>query len=478
MFAIRSPSLSLPIAPISLIYTLTLMEDRTMTIRAVRLEAEQNCELRVDTRRFGTVFHMEVPEVVSVDCGDDSSEDDNCTAWESQWEFHATVTSDTTQVSDTPARASTVESCSSTLSAAQQVVAHYRASQVKKEQSHVYRDKQLPPFPDDSNSMVTANPVIESESTLDMAWRPPPKIHMASSIQQELDYAKHQAHEMVMNAGLSPQDRIQCRRQGCSDILDNAEALKYHLHFHNIGDAVDGHRTGCSVEDRCTLATNEPSLPTLSPSAPGPSKVSGGYHKNARSMQSSILPVAFPRKQSSGSGHHPCPSSSSETRPRLRVSSPRPTRATALDVSMLTSAVTPVSSLRNEPAPRAAAPTNRHRRTNTQTVSRDRGVRSPGHSPSIAALISPPTSPSPSLATHRRKDVMATQTNLPFAFPPVDSGVFMRTEDHIVSLGNDCERSKSPERARSPVRVKSPFRARSPIRDGLKCMLSIACIGD
>ncbi|KAI6107952.1 hypothetical protein F5141DRAFT_87905 [Pisolithus sp. B1] len=164
-------------------------------------------------------------------------------------------------------------------------------------------------------------------------------------------------------------------------------------------------------------------------------------------MKSSMLPVTFPRKQSSGSGHRPCLPSSSETRAQ-------------------------------EPASPAPAPTNRHRRTKTRTTSSDKGVRGPGHSMSIAALISPPTSPSPSLATQRRNNVMVTQTNLPFAFPPVDSGVFMQTEDHIVSPGNDCERAKSPERARSPVRVKSPCRARSPIRDGLKCMLSITCIGD
>ncbi|KAI6129874.1 hypothetical protein EV401DRAFT_717055 [Pisolithus croceorrhizus] len=456
----------------------SLTEDRTMTIRAVPLEADRKRELRVDTRRFGGVFHIDAPEVVSVDCGDDSGEDDNCTASESQWEFHATATLDSTQVSDAPARDSTVESCSSNLSAAQQVVAHYRASQIRKEQSHVYRDKQLPPFPDDSNSMVTTNPVIDSESTLDMAWRPPPKIHIASSIQQELDYAKHQAHEMVKNAGLSPQDRIQCRRQGCSDILDNAEALKYHLHFHNIGDAVDGHRIGRSIKDRCTLATNEPSCRTLSPGAAAPSKVSGEYHKDARPMKSSMLPVTFPRKQSSGSGHRPCLPPSSETRAQVRFYSPRPTRANALDVSVLTSVVTSIRSSHKEPASPAPAPTNRHRRTKTRTTSSDKGVRGPGHSISIAALISPPTSPSPSLATQRRNNVMVTQTNLPFAFPPVDSGVFMQTEDHIVSPGNDCERAKSPERARSPVRVKSPCRARSPIRDGLKCMLSITCIGD
>ncbi|KAI6042493.1 hypothetical protein EDC04DRAFT_2600826 [Pisolithus marmoratus] len=275
----------------SLISTRSLTDDRTMTVRAVQPAADQKCEPRVDTRRFGAVFHIDVTETISVDCGDHSSEDDNCTISESQWEFNATVASEATQVSDTPARDSTVESCSSTLSAAQQVVAHYRALQIRKDQSRTYRDKKLPPFPDDSNSMVTTNPVTDSESTLDMAWRPPPKIHMASAVQQELDDAKRQAHQMVMNAGLSLQDRIQCRRQGCSDVLDNAEALKYHLHFHNIGDAVDGRRIGRSAEDHCTPTTNKSSLRTHSPRPPAPSKVTGKYRKTALSKQSSLVPV-------------------------------------------------------------------------------------------------------------------------------------------------------------------------------------------
>lgn len=449
-----------PRAPlISLISTCSVMADRKMTAKAVRPGADEKCELRVDTRRFGAVFDMDVPEDISVNCGDGSSEeDDQCTMSESQWEFHATVASHTTQASDTPAGDSTVESCSSTLSAAQQVVAHYRALELRKEQSRAYREKELPPCPDDSNSMVTANPTIDSESTLDMAWRPPPKIHIASAIQQELDYAKQQAREMVMNAGLSLLDRVQCRRQGCSDVLENAEALKYHLHFHNIGDAMDGHSKG-----HRTLATNKSSLQTLNPSAQPPSKVTGEYHNNARSKQPSLFPVTSSRKPSIGSGHQPRPSLSSETRAHVKVFSPHPTPANMLDVSVLASTVTPVRSPCKEPAPPAAASANRHRRTRTRTMSGSKGVRGPEHNISIAALISPPTSPTPTLATQRR-NVMATQTNLPFAFPPVDSGVFMQTEDPITSPGNNGARAKSPERARSPIRAKSPFRAKSPIR--------------
>ncbi|KAI6025845.1 hypothetical protein F5J12DRAFT_810741 [Pisolithus orientalis] len=424
-----------PRAPlISLISTCSAMADRKMTAKAVRPGADEKCELRVDTRRFGAVFDMDVPEDISVNCGDGSSEeDDQCTMSESQWEFHATVASHTTQASDTPAGDSTVESCSSTLSAAQQVVAHYRALELRKEQSRAYREKELPPCPDDSNSMIP-------ESTLDMAWRPPPKIHIASAIQQELDYAKQQAREMVMNAGLSLRDRVQCRRQGCSDVLENAEALKYHLHFHNIGDAMDGHSKG-----HRTLATNKSSLQTLNPSAQPPSKVTGEYHNNARSKQPSLFPVTSSRKPSIGSGHQPRPSLSSETRAHVKVFSPHPTPANMLDVSVLASTVTPVRSPCKEPAPPAAASANRHRRTRTRTMSGSKGC---------------------------------SRTNLPFAFPPVDSGVFMQTEDPITSPGNNGARAKSPERARSPIRAKSPFRAKSPIRDGLKCMLSIACIGD
>ena len=45
---------------------------------------------------------------------------------------------------------------------------------------------------------------------------------------------------MIRRAGLLPEDRIQCRHYGCRNILDDAEALKYHLHFHNIEDISQG----------------------------------------------------------------------------------------------------------------------------------------------------------------------------------------------------------------------------------------------
>ena len=143
-------------------------------------------QMHVDTRRFGTVFDADTPENESVDCGDDPNEDDDCTTSESQWEFH--VDAEDSEASKTQVSGLTKEGCTSSISAAQQVIHYYWSSQLDKGQPRSPRDKDLPSPPDDNNSMITLN-AVEPSSPMDITWRPPLKIHVHPSTKQALDYA-------------------------------------------------------------------------------------------------------------------------------------------------------------------------------------------------------------------------------------------------------------------------------------------------
>src|SRR6267154_360717 len=45
--------------------------------------------------------------------------------------------------------------------------------------------------------------------------------------------------EMIQVGRRTPGGTIRCQRPGCTDVLRDLEALKFHLHIHNIGDISD-----------------------------------------------------------------------------------------------------------------------------------------------------------------------------------------------------------------------------------------------
>ncbi|KAL4066856.1 hypothetical protein J3A83DRAFT_236809 [Scleroderma citrinum] len=430
---------------------------------------------QVDTRRFGTVFDADTPESESVDCGDDSGEDDDCTASESQWEFHATVHTGGFEASGARAGGDADESCSSSISAAQQVIEYYRSSQLDKEQPRSAREKDLSSFPNDQHSMITLNPV-EPSSPMDLTWRPPLKVHVHPSTKRELDYALKQAHDMIRNAGLLPEDRIQCRRYGCRNILDNVEALKYHLHFHNIEDtpqsqarpSVDG-----SVEDASTIhptihsthtnqKTRKSSAHTLTSNAAAPYKsiLENSDHSHSRQPSVSVL-----RKLSIGGGHRRGPSTSSDTK-TVEIFSPRAAQANLLNLTVLANTVDSTRSKSPPPVTPVSPNRGRRSRARARTMSNNSGPKGPGYNASISALISPPSSPGPPSLTTCTKTIMSAQTNLSLALPAHDSGVFIQAGEAVPHLKGEGEKAKSPSRARSPI------------RDGLKRVLSFGLVYD
>lgn len=276
---------------------------------------------------------------------------------------------------------------------------------------------------------------------------------------------------MIRKAGLFPEDRIQCRHYGCRNILDNAEALKYHLHFHNIGD-IPQHRAQLSVDGPAEHSstvhahstysgqkTGKTSNCTVTSGAISPSKSVVERSDHSHSRHVSVPSVSVPRKLSSGGSHRGRPSTSSDPK-TVEIFSPRVAPA---NISSLTALAHTVDSSRSKSPPpiMPISPTTANRgrrsRARARTMSSSSGPKGAGHSASITALISPPASPGlPTFA----KTIMSPRTNMSVH----DSGIFIQAGDLVPPLKSEAERAKSP------VRAKSPLRARSPIRGAYVCL--------
>lgn len=160
----------------------TATEDHTDLRAGRRMES--------DTRRFAGVFPLEVPEAVSADCGDTTHEEhdsDSDTSDLSRWEFISILDENT---STTQVASVTSVDESSAPSAAQQIIACYRAvhgsDHVPESATTEIKDKGHPHVPDDQRSMYTLATSVDAQSTMDMMWRPKPKVHMCRTDQRAL----------------------------------------------------------------------------------------------------------------------------------------------------------------------------------------------------------------------------------------------------------------------------------------------------
>lgn len=162
--------------------------------RKLRTAAEDRTDLRANqhaqpnTRRFASIFPLEVPEAVSADCGDATHEEQNYDDL-SRSESVAALDKDTS-TTRVPSVASVGESESSTFSAAQQIIACYRAvhgsGQAPEDATTESSEKGRSQVPDDQRSTYTLAASADSPSTMDMMWRPKPKVHMHHTDRQAL----------------------------------------------------------------------------------------------------------------------------------------------------------------------------------------------------------------------------------------------------------------------------------------------------
>ena len=152
--------------------------------------------MKPDTRRFAGIFPLDAPETASVYSGGTTHEEQHGSDDLSRLEFVAAF--------DENASASQVASTASmdqgsTLSAAQQIIACYRTVHggdhaPECAPSMETGEKELPQIPDDQRSMYTLAASVDPQSTMDMMWRPKPKVHMRRADQRALMQAVRSPH--------------------------------------------------------------------------------------------------------------------------------------------------------------------------------------------------------------------------------------------------------------------------------------------
>lgn len=166
--------------------------------RNLRIATENHTDLRAgrrmepDTRRFAGIFPLEVPEAVSAD-GDATHEghdSDSDNSDPSRWEF-ISILDENTSTAQVASVTSVDES--SALSAAQEIIACYRAvhgsDHAPGSATTEIKEKGLPQVPDDQRSMYTLATSVDTQSTMDMMWKPKPKVHMRRTDQRALSQA-------------------------------------------------------------------------------------------------------------------------------------------------------------------------------------------------------------------------------------------------------------------------------------------------
>ena len=258
---------------------------------------------------------------------------------------------------------------------------------------------------------------------------------------------------MMHSAGLKPTNKIQCRRRGCADILPDVEALKYHIHIHNIADLAARHG------DPSRSAARKSSLVDCSTSN---SKAPKRNHSRSKSSLGTLHQYSttypLPRKLSAGS-LLPSLFSPRESTPEVQQVPSLTTVAKVITLDPRPSTPASLLPVRNDETPSTHTSTpSRGRRTRKESTAVSVGAE---WSPSIAMLLSPPSSP----IMHGRL-VLTPRANLPL---PLALGPAADDEsDHWVSIPNESAHSISVSEklmeSRSPVRALSPTRALSPIR--------------
>ncbi|EIW84398.1 hypothetical protein CONPUDRAFT_151419 [Coniophora puteana RWD-64-598 SS2] len=119
------------------------------------------------------------------------------------------------------------------LSAAQEIVAKYNATQPDQQ---IIRDGASS---DDRHSVLTLGGASDGQSTIGHGWRPNPKVHYRRSDMVDLNAAQCEAMKTLQRSGASSGADLICPRLGCNNRLRSVEALKYHLHIHDIGTQID-----------------------------------------------------------------------------------------------------------------------------------------------------------------------------------------------------------------------------------------------
>jgi len=404
-------------------------------------------DFKRNTRRYGTLLPAQIAQGPTFVYAAEEDEDDSGTYTdsESSWEFTpaspSTRKSKISGITQTSVAQNIAKNSTGTTEA-QKIVHDYlkkRNGNIEVKSSTVVRTtKELPMIPDRTSSYTLAN-TDDGKSTIDLEKRPEPAIrlfhHDRAGLAQAVSIAirfsccfilifaqQHQGMEMIQAGRSTFGESIRCQRPGCTDVLPDIEALKFHLHVHNIGDSLDVMSTIPAYSGQ----TEEPrNTPIESPLRKEPAR------KVHTRSKSSVEIEVTPRQ-------------------------PRSThRAGKSD--MKNSSSLPDS--RNHSATHISASTS-HTRTKIPPQSRGRRsyrgtfrneLSEAGYNDTITTVLSRPTSPVPTFQEilHPKKD------------PPLN---FVDHNDSFSSPAGPGRGEKEFSRNTSPKRAFSPARALSPIR--------------
>jgi len=439
-------------------------ESTTVTGRSHSTGCDTFDDVKRDTRRYGTLVSAQIAEGISFIYSDDEDDDDSdkYTDFQSSWEFtpaspapvacaRKSNLSNTIQASEAQQLAKKYRERPTGTTEAQRIVQDYyrkRDGIVEIEQSTaVSTAKELPTIPDHRNSTYTLAITDDGKSTIDLEKRPEPAIRLFHHDREGLAQAvsttirvsyyfilmpaqQHQGMEMIQAGHCTPAGSIRCQRPGCTDILRDLEALKFHLHIHNIGDMSDV----MSIMSTISMHSQKTKEPRMEyPPLKKPSRKADNRSKSSVEIDATSSRNTHRARKS----HAKDPSS---------LHGSRKTNATH---------VNPSPSHTRTKIP----PQSRGRRSNRGTI--QNGLSEVGYNDSIAMVLSRPTSPVLSV-----QEVLDPNMNLPFGFvnsfsPPASPGRETK----------EFSRAKSPKRAFSPVRALSPIRGMSDPCNLLSCQL-------
>ncbi|KAG0708149.1 hypothetical protein DFH29DRAFT_521921 [Suillus ampliporus] len=409
---------------------------------------------KADTRRYATLFPAQIAEgrsFVYLD-EEDEDDDDNYTDFESTWEFSSAPVACATDSQPSDAiqfqahqLVKRYQECPNEATEAQKVIQDYLERhetcevQGTADTRRPNTAKELPMIPYNRDSIYTLI-TDDGRSTIDLEKRPESAIRLFHHDLEGVAQAQLQGLEMIQAGRCTPGANIPCQRPGCTDVLRDLEALKFHLHIHNIGDMSDA----TSAFSAHTQKAKEPGHSSME--SPPAKKTSRKVHNRSKSLVDTYAT----------SGHSWSTHPTEKNHARNPSSPPRSRKPSATHINSTSHTRTKL--------PDAVTPQPRGRRSNKGTV-RSGFNETVGYNDSIAMVLSRPASPVSS-----GQEALSSEMNLPLNF--------FNKSSVLSAPSSPTFRKEELSRAKSPNRAFSPARALSPLRDRLRRVLSFGCLNE
>ncbi|KAG1863472.1 hypothetical protein C8R48DRAFT_204464 [Suillus tomentosus] len=394
---------------------------------------------RADTRRYATFIPYQIVEGMSFLSLDDEEDHASLyTDFVSAWEFTAEPVACPANAKSSDAILSEAQELDkkhqehpSGVTEAQRIVQEYlqRSKTIEDQEitniCPIDTVKELPVTPNNRDSTYTTV-TDDGQSTIDLEKRPEPEIRLLHHDPEGIAQAQLQALEVVQAGHYTPGTIIRCSHSGCTDVLRDIDALKRHLHIHNIGDMIDA----MSVLSAHSQRTKKPGHSSTESSPLN--KSSGKVLNRSKSFMNSDATLG-----------QPCDiHSTRKVHAKDFYSPPRSRKPSATHIKS-----------------NASTPKTRGRRSYRSTIRS--GLEEAGYHDTIAMVLSRPPSP-----VQDAQEALGFDMDLPVN----KSGV-------LSPPVSPTFREKELPRATSPKRF-SPVRALSPIRDGLRRVFSCGCANE